>query len=244
MSHWWRAYDEAVDDPKLCLLSDRAHRAWFNLCCVTSAAGGTLPAMKVLALKLRMPPAKVTAILDELKEAGLIEEDEAGSRPHNWGGRQFKTDVTDPTNAERQKRYRNGRRTVTPTVTPTVTDGVTDKRPETEAENRKKEESKIAADAASPPGNGKYAFEHGIIRLTAKDFSKWEKAFSYLDLRAELMALAQWAAEQGPDNWFFAVSGALAKRNRDQKFRLEQAKQGGPPRLLTPAGNPWPEGIT
>lgn len=236
MSHWWRAYDEAVDDPKLCLLSDRAHRAWFNLCCVTSATGGALPAMKVLALKLRMPPSKVTALLGELKEAGLIEEDDDGARPHNWKNRQFKTDVTDPTNAERQKRYRDRHKTVTETVT--------DKLPDTEAENRKKEESKIAADAASTPENGKYAFEAGFIRLTAKDFSKWEKAFSYLDLRAELIALTQWAAEQGPANWFFAVSGALAKRNRDQKFRTEQAKQGGPARPLTPAGNPWPDGIT
>lgn len=105
-----------------------------------------------------------------------------------------------------------------------------------------KKEREDAAVAASP--GKKYEFEHGIIRLTASDFAKWEKAFSYLDLRAELIALTQWAAEQGPQNWFFAVSGALAKRNRDQKFRTEQAKQGGPARPLTPAGNPWPEGIT
>lgn len=108
-----------------------------------------------------------------------------------------------------------------------------------EARNQKESE-----DAASAAPTGKYAFDHGIIRLTAKDFSKWEKAFSYLDLRAELMALAQWAAEQGPSNWFFAVSGALAKRNRDQKFRLEQARQGGPQLPLTPSGKPWPAGIT
>ena len=44
MGHWWRAYDECVDDPKLCLLTDKQHRAWFNLCCITSQAGGTLPA--------------------------------------------------------------------------------------------------------------------------------------------------------------------------------------------------------
>jgi hypothetical protein len=109
-----------------------------------------------------------------------------------------------------------------------------------DGEKEIKEESEDAAGAASP--RKKYEFEHSFIRLTPKDFSKWEKAFSYLDLRAELVALTQWAVEQGPDNWFFALSGALGKRNRDQKFRLEQARQGGPARPLTPSGKPWPDG--
>jgi hypothetical protein len=77
--------------------------------------------------------------------------------------------------------------------------------------------------------------------LTAKDFLQWQKAFSYLDLAAELIALAPWAAEQ--QSWFNAVSGALAKRNREEKLRREKSKNGaGLP--LTPSGNPWPEGIT
>lgn len=79
----------------------------------------------------------------------------------------------------------------------------------------------IAPDGATA-GNGKYAFESGIIRLTAKDLAKWQKAFTYLDLAAELTGLTKWAGEQGPDNWFFAVSGALAKRNRDEKIRREK----------------------
>lgn len=231
MSHWWRAHDEAIDDPKLCLLSDRAHRAWFNLCCLTSANGGTFPNVKVILLKLRLSKARLADVFQELKEAGLIDEDETGVRPHNWNGRQFKSDVS----TERVKQHRERQRNVSCNVSETPPE-------KTDSRDRKKEESEDAADAAPSPG--KYAFEHGLIRLTAKDFSKWEKAFSYLDLRAELIALTQWAAEQGPDNWFFAVSGALAKRNRDQKFRLEQARQGGPARVLTPAGNPWPDGIT
>jgi hypothetical protein len=32
MSHWWRAYDEAVDDPKLGVLSDRQFRKKFYAC--------------------------------------------------------------------------------------------------------------------------------------------------------------------------------------------------------------------
>lgn len=99
---------------------------------------------------------------------------------------------------------------------------------------------KIAAGAA-PTANGKYEFEHGVIRLSAKDFSKWEKAFSHLDLRAELIAIAPWAAEQA--SWFHAVPAALAKKNRELKHRADQAKVGGPQLPLTPDGKPWPEGI-
>lgn len=222
MSHWWRAHDEAIDDPKLLLLSDRAHRAWFNLCCLTSANGGTFPNVKVILLKLRLSKVRLASVLAELKEAGLIDEDEAGVRPHNWNGRQFKSDVS----TERVKQYRERQRNVSETP------------PETE--NRNREESEDAANAAVSAG--KYAFEAGIIRLTLKDFSKWQKAFSYLDLAAELTGLAHWAGEQGPANWFFAVSGALAKRNREMKKQIDLARQGGPARPLTPAGNPWPEG--
>ncbi len=51
MSRWWRAYDEAVDDPKLIMLGDKTHRAWFNLMCVASLNGGVLPDIKVVAAR-------------------------------------------------------------------------------------------------------------------------------------------------------------------------------------------------
>ena len=64
-----------------------------------------------------------------------------------------------------------------------------------------------------------YEFESGVIRLTASDFEKWKKSFSYLDLPAELLSLTEWAGTQ--PKWFFAVSGALAKRNREAKAARE-----------------------
>lgn len=108
---WWRAYDESVDDPKLLLLSDRAHRGWYNLLCLASANGGTMPDMKVMAIKLRMSPAKVTALLSELKAAVLLDEVDGKITPHNWNGRQYKSDVSTP----RVKRFRNAKRNVSET---------------------------------------------------------------------------------------------------------------------------------
>lgn len=110
MSHWWRAYDEAVDDPKLILLSDKAHRAWFNLMCVASAYGGILPEIKIIAVKLRVTPQQASAIIAELVAAELVDRREAGGfEPHNWGGRQYQSDA-DTTASSRSKKYRDKKR--------------------------------------------------------------------------------------------------------------------------------------
>ncbi len=61
-----------------------------------------------------------------------------------------------------------------------------------------------------------YFFESGTIKLSEKDFLRWKSAFSNLNLEAELCGLSGWATEEARkgNNWFNAVSGALAKRNR------------------------------
>lgn len=127
MSRWWRAYDEAVDDPKLIRLSDKQHRAWFNLCCITSQNGGTLPPIDEVAIKLRTTTAKAAAIIDDLREARLIDDDE-GTRPHNWNGRQFKSDVS----TDRVKLFRKRQRNVSSAVSETP--------PDTETEEVRKKE--------------------------------------------------------------------------------------------------------
>jgi uncharacterized protein YdaU (DUF1376 family) len=84
----------------------------------------------------------------------------------------------------------------------------------------------ITPDGVSATGKV-YAFEDGIIRLNKRDFDAWTKAFSHLDLSAELLSLSKWTSEQG-DKWFHALKGALAKRNRDVKIEKERlAEQGG-----------------
>lgn len=222
MSRWFRVDDGLVDDPKVQQLSDRLFRAVVNLWCVTSQGDGNLPPLEQVAFKLRLTEAKAKKTVEELREAGLIDDDDGGTRPHNWNGRQFKSDVSTDRVKQFRKRFRN------------VSSAVSETAPDTEQIQNRKD---IAASAA--PSTKEIVFEQGSIRLTAKDFSKWKDAFSYLDLAAELTALAPWAADQR--SWFNAVSGALAKRNREMKLRVDSAKTNGLP--LTPSGNPWPEGI-
>lgn len=86
------------------------------------------------------------------------------------------------------------------------------------------ESKKDTADAVS---SKVYAFESGVIRLNQRDFEQWTQAFSYLELPAELLSLSKWAESEG-GNWFHAVKGALAKRNREVKAAKERAAaQGG-----------------
>lgn len=91
---------------------------------------------------------------------------------------------------------------------------LTQSQSQSQSHKNKKEDT---ANAVSSPT--KYIFESGVIRLGEKDFDKWKRAFGHLDLEAELLALTEWAAAQ--PKWFFAVSGALAKRNRQAKASKE-----------------------
>lgn len=90
-----------------------------------------------------------------------------------------------------------------------------------------KKGSKEEDSPSGAAGNGllPYAYENGIIRLNEKDLKRWQEAFTELNLRAELEALTHWAADQGK-NWFHAVAGALAKKNREAKIQREAVKVG------------------
>lgn len=129
MSRWFRFYDDAVNDPKVQRLAPELFKVWVNLLCIVSKAGGTLPTIAELAFTLRVKVPKVQIYITELALAGLLDKNEDGSfSPHNWDARQFKSDVTDPTAASRQKTYRernkhrNGDRNAAVTNTDTRAD--------------------------------------------------------------------------------------------------------------------------
>lgn len=131
MTSWFRVYDGLVDDPKVQRLDPPLFKTLVNLWCLTSANGGVLPSIDEIAFKLRMKLQKAQRVLDALKAAGLFEDDEKGTHPHNWEGRQYKSDVEDPTAAERMRRYRNKQRN------DSVTRPVTSRFPETDTEAEK-----------------------------------------------------------------------------------------------------------
>jgi hypothetical protein len=108
MSRWWRAYDGAMDDPKLQRLSGDLFKHWFNVCCIASKHDGRLPKMGDLAFGLRVNEKQAALVLASLMAAGLVDKDADGYFPHNWNARQFKSDdVTERVRKHRQKRHGN-----------------------------------------------------------------------------------------------------------------------------------------
>jgi hypothetical protein len=129
MSRWWRAYDTALNNPKLQRLPGDLFKTWFNICCIASANDGRLPKMSDLAFGLRMTEKNAALALAQLVSAGLVDKDEAGYAPHDWNEHQYKSDdVTSRVRKHRQKRQRNVSCNVSPSLpeTPPETDTDTD----------------------------------------------------------------------------------------------------------------------
>lgn len=125
---WFRFYDDAVNDPKILRLSDKLFRAWVGLLCLASKGNGVIPALEDICVVLRMKPSEVTKAIDQLQLFGLIDVCDDELSPHNWNGRQYKSDVSTP----RVKRFRERERNVS--VTP----------PETEADTEQKDIRSVA----------------------------------------------------------------------------------------------------
>ena len=131
MSRWFRVYDDMVDDPKVQRLGPDLFKALVNLWCLASKNNGVLPSVDDIAFKLRIRPERAEKILAELTACGLLDDvDENTTAPHNWNGRQYKSDVSN----ERVQRHRKRKRNVTSAVTVTP--------PETEADTESETEQK------------------------------------------------------------------------------------------------------
>lgn len=126
MSRWFRFYDDAINDPKILKLPEASRWHWTALLCIASKHDGFLPATEDVALMLRVKPAAAAAIIAQMKQCGLLDLEGGRYTPHNWSGRQYKSDTSN----ERVKRYRQRKCNVTEAVT--VTAPETDNRAETE----------------------------------------------------------------------------------------------------------------
>lgn len=106
---WFRMYAEAVDDDKLRLLAfeDRWHFVAI-LCCKTQGVLDCHPETleRRVAVKLGLQLRDSDEVKRRLMEVGLIDDK---WQPVNWDKRQPPSD-SDPTNGERQRRFRDKKR--------------------------------------------------------------------------------------------------------------------------------------
>lgn len=239
MSRWFRLDDDVVNDPKVQSLPDALFRAWVNVLCVASKHGGQLPPLRDTAFILRLTDAKAAEILTKLCQVGLLDKDGDTFKPHNWDARQFRTDRADPTNAARQKRYRNSRRNDESNVTHNVMDNsvtsVTDKRPYTETDTHteaEKKETRAGALVANDgwPADYREQFWNRYPNKVGKP-----KALAKLDLARkhgasfpEIMdGLDRYIASKPPDRaWLNPETFINQERWTDQPAQVENAKTG------------------
>src|SRR5258708_34618989 len=102
---WFRFYDDAINDPKLLRLSDKAFRGWNSLLCVASKNGGTSPPTDDIAFMLRMKPGKVAILITELVNAGLLDNRDGVFSPHNWDTWQYTRKESDGGSVDAKGRY-------------------------------------------------------------------------------------------------------------------------------------------
>jgi hypothetical protein len=126
MSRWFRVYDDLIDDPKFIKLSMTDRSTLVMVWCLASKNNGKLPPIEDIAIAFRVPKGKALKRINSLRSYGLIDED----CPHNWNGRQYKSDVS----TERVKRFRKRHETVTETAPDTESESDT----ETDKKERKK----------------------------------------------------------------------------------------------------------
>lgn len=149
MSRWLRINEDCIHNPKILKLPEALRWQWVALLCVASQNDGALPPIDDVALCLRVTEAKAAEFITKLVKARLIDRDGEVFVPHNWKKRQFKTDGSDPTNAQRQKRYRDRQRNDSNGVTDNGSNDVMDKRPEQSRAETESEQSR--ADAGCAP---------------------------------------------------------------------------------------------
>jgi len=128
----WRC---KINSRKVMALTDCQYRTWDLLLCLTDAAGN-LPSIDDMSFHMRLTRAEMERRLVELVDLRFIDPVMDGAaisyRAHDWQYWQRKWDC-DPTNAERQKRHRERKKTSSKskhsvTVTGSVTESVTEKR--------------------------------------------------------------------------------------------------------------------
>lgn len=192
MSRWFRFYSGVVSDPKAQMLSPEMFKHWVNVLCIAAQHDGELPAIAVTAFTLRLAEPKAASILAKLHAAGLLDKTAKSFKPHNWDGRQYKHDKSDPTNADRQKRYRDRHRNDESNGDSNGVTHVTAKRPEyTDGTN-----DRIGSAGASRFTEGSKALADTFLQTLGFDTPlKIPPEFAGVDWRAVEWEAAGWPAD-------------------------------------------------
>ena len=144
--HWFRFYNEALDDPKVQRLDGDTFKTWVNLLCLCARHDGLPKSIQDISFALRVDVHGCSTVLSRLADAGLLDRLHGGVDGmhyaiHAWDKRQYKSD----TSTERVKRFRERSGNVTETVNETPPDTETDTDTETDKIQRRKKVIALAS---------------------------------------------------------------------------------------------------
>jgi hypothetical protein len=209
---WFRLHTCTLNDPKVQRLPGETFKGWVNLLCLAKENNGTLPNVASISFALRITLRQATQLIETLTESGLIDQTETGLCPHNWGQRQYISDVS----TDRVKRYRKRHETVSPTVSETP--------PETEQRQNRIEQKEVGAKAPSRA--------HQIPKdwvPTENHFSQADKlGFGARQVRDMAEDMRLWAGAKGAVkvNWDLAFSGWMRRQNSPQNGHASPPRNG------------------
>lgn len=197
MNYWLRLYTGILDDPKVQRLPAEYFKGWINLLCLAKENDGLLPSIEDTAFRLRTTEAEAQSLVEELAKRGLLDDTDDGITPHNWDGRQFKSDAGDGNAAERMRRYRlnhpdasiyaHRTDTVTETVTPSVSDTVTETVPQSR-DRAETEQSRVPSRAKPRSASVTQSDDDWLAELQANP------AYAMLDVRQCYHRMVAWCA--------------------------------------------------
>lgn len=163
--HWFRFYNEALDDPKVQRLDGDTFKTWVNLLCLCARHDGLPKSIQDISFALRVDLHGCSTVLSRLADAGLLDRLHGGVDGmhyaiHAWDKRQYKSD----TSTERVKRFRERSSNATETVNETPPD--TDTETDTETDKIQRRKKVIALASRLPedwqPSDGDIDFAIGL----------------------------------------------------------------------------------
>ncbi len=151
-SHWFRFYSEVLNDHKVQALDPTLFKGWVNILCLANEQDhdrGSLPPIDEIGFKLRLSQHSAKELVDALVLQGLLDiNPDKSITPHNWKGRQYKSDRS----TERVRKHRERKRNVScnelrnVSVTPPESETET----ETETENTSSARKRAARGSRLP----------------------------------------------------------------------------------------------
>lgn len=249
MTRWFRWYESTTEDGKFRMVARNANVTVATVIGVWAALledashpdhrGVCVKGEDYYAAILDLEPGEVQTILASMQDSNLISVGHGAITINKWKDRQFETDTSDPTNADRQRRFRQ-RKALNGNVTPRNVPVTETKRPDTEAETDTEVESPLP-----PPGAVR-------VEKALPKFGKLEalECFNAYNAAALELGLPQAAKltpnrersivarlkDYGVDGWHKAISNLHGSRfltgKTDQGFRADldfvcQAKSFG-----------------